>query len=185
MNDVKENIRLYDWVTVETQVTAKPTRDSDKEVVKQIFEKMPWKTPVSMGKRGKLSSPVTIDGLRYEPLILTECNIPSAARKRIDEILKSSVYSQEFYIGHEIVNQDNPIKIPWGLIAKIGGVVLALFVAVMAVCAVAAIIVFLVTALFSVLLPLVVLTAFAAGVDPQIVYRTSGGEWLVIFTYLE
>lgn len=185
MNDVKENIRLLDWVDVKTQVAAKPTRDSDKEVVRQIFENKPWKTPVSMGKRGKVSSPVTIDGLRYEPLILNECNIPSAAWKRIDEILKSGVYSQEFYIGHEIVSQDDPIKIPWGMIAKIGGVVLGLFAAVMAVCAVAAMLVFLVSALFTILVPLVFLIAFAAGVDPQIVYRTSGGEWLVIFTYYE
>jgi hypothetical protein len=30
---------------------------------------------------------------------------------------------------------------------------------------------------------LLFLVGLAAGVDPKIAYKTSGGEWLVIFTY--
>lgn len=183
MSTVKVTDRVLDWnwVVAETPTVVAPP--NDKTVVMELFKRNLWKTPKSLGFIGTPSSPVVINGLRYEPLILDECNIPPAGWKRVNGVANSPDSTKEFYIGHEIVAPGEGIKIPWKLIAKIIGIAFVSVAAIGMVMAIAATVIMLLFAVASLLIPLLFVVALAAGVDPKICYRTSEGEWLVIFTY--
>jgi hypothetical protein len=93
-----------------------------KAVIFSLAEKQHWSDPQVLKAAGMIDRPVIEGKWRYEPLV-NYSTLPSGARKRIEQILKSTPV-QGFIIGHEIEVEPERPKVeplPWVVAPEPGG----------------------------------------------------------------